>query len=144
MEYFPNYLTESESMEFINQINFSFDNNSFGLFAIENKSTNEFIGFTGFAIPKFDTFFTPCVEIGWRFQKRSWGQGFATEAAKVYLEYGFSTLGLKKIVSFTSSLNEKSERLMRRIGMKYVADFSHPKIDVENRLCRHVLYEAIG
>lgn len=141
MEYFPKTLTDSESIEFINRINLSFDNNGFGLFAVENKSSNKFIGFTGFSIPKFDMFFTPCVEIGWRFQKKSWGQGFATEAAKACLKYGFETLGFNKIVSFTSSINKKSREVMKRIGMNYIADFNHPNIDETSKLCRHVLYE---
>jgi RimJ/RimL family protein N-acetyltransferase len=141
MEYFPKHLTDSESMESIDRINFSFDNNGLGLFAVENKSTKEFIGFTGFAIPKFNTFFTPCVEIGWRFQKKSWGQGFATEAAKACLKYGFEILGFEKIVSFTSSINKKSEQVMQRIGMSHIGEFNHPEIDINDPLCQHVLYQ---
>lgn len=141
MEYFPKTLTDSESIEFINRVNLSFAENGFGLFAVENKLTKEFIGFTGFAIPRFEMFFTPCVEIGWRFQKTSWGQGFATEAAKACLNYGFETLGFIKILSFTASINKKSQQVMKRIGMNYITDFDHPKIDRTNKLCRHVLYE---
>ncbi|MBS1757336.1 MAG: GNAT family N-acetyltransferase [Bacteroidetes bacterium] len=141
MQYFPNKLTDTESLDLLKRINNSFDCNGFGLFAVEKKETNEFIGFTGFAIPKFKMFFTPCVEIGWRYKRKSWGQGFATEAAKACLRYGFETLNFDKIVSFTSATNKKSEQVMQRIGMKYVTDFNHPEIDQTNRLCRHVLYE---
>lgn len=141
MEYFPQLLTEVETLAMIKRINLAFDKNGFGLWAVENKITQEFLGFTGFMIPQFESFFTPCVEIGWRFKKESWGQGFATEAAKACLEYGFTKLAFTKIVSFTSALNIKSEKVMQRIGMNYVADFNHPKIENENRLCRHVLYE---
>lgn len=141
MEYFPKQLTESETLAMINRINLSFDNNGFGLFAIEHRATKEFLGFTGFSVPQFESFFTPCVEIGWRYKKESWGQGFATEAAKACLKYGFEKLDFSKIVSFTAALNRKSEQLMQRIGMNYVADFNHPKIEEGNRLCRHVLYE---
>ncbi|MEO6868592.1 MAG: GNAT family N-acetyltransferase, partial [Ginsengibacter sp.] len=83
----------------------------------------------------------PCIEIGWRFRKESWGQGLATEAAKACIDYGFNKLGFTKIVSFTSALNVKSEKVMQRIGMNYVANFDHPKIEKENLLCQHVLYE---
>ena len=141
MEYFPQSSTRAETLAMINRINLAFDKNDFGLWAVENKITKEFLGFTGFMIPQFESFFTPCVEIGWRFKKESWGQGFATEAAKACLDYGFNKLGFNKIVSFTSSLNLKSEKVMQRIGMRYVADFYHPKIEKENKLCRHVLYE---
>ncbi len=141
MEYFPELLTEAETLAIINRINLAFDMNGFGLWAVENKITKDFLGFTGFMIPQFESFFTPCVEIGWRFKKESWGQGFATEAARACLDYGFNELGFTKIVSFTSTLNQKSEKVMQRIGMRYVSDFDHPKIEKENRLCRHVLYE---
>lgn len=141
MEYFPKQLTESETLAMINRINLAFDNNGFGLWAVEDRFTKEFLGFTGFSIPQFQSFFTPCVEIGWRYKKESWGHGFATEAAKACLDYGFSKLGFTKIVSFTAALNRKSEQVMQRIGMSYVADFDHPKIEEESRLRRHVLYE---
>lgn len=141
MKYFPKKLSESETKEMINRINLSFDKNNFGLFAVENKSTGEFIGFTGFSIPQFEAFFTPCIEIGWRYKKESWGQGFATEAAISCIVYGFKTLRFGKIVSFTSAINKKSISVMEKIGMKYVADFNHPKIEETNCLCRHLLYE---
>lgn len=141
MEYFPQLSTEAETLAMISRINLAFDKNGFGLWAVENKITKEFLGFTGFMIPQFDSFFTPCIEIGWRLKKESWGQGFAAEAASACLNYGFNKLDFHKIVSFTSILNQKSEKVMQRIGMSRVTDFNHPKIESENRLCRHVLYE---
>ena len=141
MEYFPQLSTAAETMAMIKRINIAFEKNGFGLWAVENKITKEFLGFTGFMIPQFESFFTPCIEIGWRFKKESWRQGFATEAAKACLNYGFDNLGFNKIVSFTSTLNYKSEKVMQRIGMNYIAHFDHPKIEKENSLCRHVLYE---
>ena len=141
MKYFPKTLTDGESLEMLERINLHFEKNNFGLFAVENKSTKQFIGFTGFAIPTFDTFFTPCVEIGWRYKKEAWGHGFATEAANACLKYGFNNLGFDKIVSFTSSLNKNSENVMKKIGMTYLADFNHPKIKAGHILCKHILYE---
>ena len=141
MKFFPKMLTDTETMEMLERINLHFEKNNFGLFAVENKSTKQFIGYTGFSIPQFEDFFTPCVEIGWRYKKETWGQGFATEAANACLEYGFKILAFSKIVSFTAKVNVNSEKVMKRIGMKYVADFEHPKIEKDNVLCRHVLYE---
>ena len=141
MKYFPRKLTNNETIAWIEKSNLNFAKNKFGLFAVELKLTKEFIGFTGFAIPTFESFFTPCVEIGWRYKKEAWGQGYATEAAIACLAHGFDTFGFDKIVSFTSSLNARSQKLMQRIGMNYIADFDHPKIEKDNRLCRHVLYQ---
>ena len=141
MSFFPKRLTKAESVDLINRINNSFDTNGFGLFAVEQLATNEFIGFTGFAQPSFETFFTPCIEIGWRYNRKSWGRGFATEAAKACVRYAFEILGINKIVSFTSATNKKSENVMQRIGMHYITNFDHPKIDPASPLCAHVLYE---
>ena len=141
MRYFPNTFSEVETRSMVQRIQSLFDRKGYGLFAVEHKATGQFIGFTGLSIPTFESFFTPCVEIGWRYKKEAWGKGYATEAASACLTYGFETLQLQKIVSFTSPLNVNSEKLMRRIGMKYSGDFDHPLIPKDHRLCRHVLYE---
>ncbi|MEP6949485.1 MAG: GNAT family N-acetyltransferase [Ginsengibacter sp.] len=141
MKYFPKVLSDQETFEMVQRINLHYDRNNFGLFAVEDKLTKEFLGITGFAVPSFEAFFTPCVEIGWRFKKEVWGQGFATEAASACLKYGFDTLGFDKVFSFTSRINSKSEEVMKKIGMIKAGEFEHPKIEVTNILCKHVLYE---
>ena len=98
------------------------------------------MGYTGFMIAEFESDFTPCIEIGWRFQKEFWGHGFATEAANACLEYGFNSLNFKKVFSFTSVLNHKSEAVMKRIGMFQDGTFGHPKISSEHPLHLHVKY----
>jgi [ribosomal protein S5]-alanine N-acetyltransferase len=143
MKYFPGTFSEAETRSMVKRIQSHFDRNRFGLFAVELKTSGEFIGFTGFSIPAFESFFTPCVEIGWRYKKEFWGKGYAAEAARACLTYGFETLQLEKIVSFTSPLNINSEKLMKRIGMNYLGDFDHPLIQKDHVLCRHVLYEII-
>ncbi|MEJ7676759.1 MAG: GNAT family N-acetyltransferase [Segetibacter sp.] len=141
MKYFPKTLTDKETFEMMQRINLHFDKNGFGLFAVESRLTKQFIGFTGFSIPTFESFFTPCIEIGWRYKKEAWGQGFATEAAKACLKYGFETLQFDKVVSFTSAINLNSEKVMKKIGMTKVGEFDHPKVEVTDILCKHVLYE---
>ncbi len=74
MEYFPKILTDVETNELIKKINKHFDKYGFGLFAVEKLATKEFVGFTGFMIPTFESFFTPCIEIGWRITKQDWGK----------------------------------------------------------------------
>jgi ribosomal-protein-alanine N-acetyltransferase len=140
MKHFPNLLTDAETLAMIERIQLHFDKNGFGLYAVENKSTGQFIGFTGFSIPVFDTFFTPCVEIGWRYGKEYWHQGFATEAAGACLQYGFNSLGFENIYSFTAVINQPSENIMKRIGMTEAGMFEHPDIDKSHILCKHVVY----
>lgn len=141
MKYYPSILTAEETIAMVERIDNHFNNRKLGLFAVELKSTNQFIGYTGFTVPAFISFFTPCVEIGWRYHKNHWGNGYATEAAKACLEYGFKNHELNKIVSFTSELNHKSIGVMQRIGMKYRCAFNHPNLPEDHELAKHVLYE---
>lgn len=144
MQYFPSTLSKDQTLNMIGRIKKDFAKNGFGLYAVEIKESLEFIGFTGFSIPAFEAFFTPCIEIGWRFKKEVWGNGFATEAAIACLQFGFEQLEFDKIVSFTAAVNNKSENVMKRIGMQNTGEFDHPGIDKSSSLCRHVLYEIKG
>jgi 3-dehydroquinate dehydratase/shikimate dehydrogenase len=105
----------------------------------------DFIGFIGLNnIDKltFSAHFTPAVEIGWRLAFNYWGKGYATEGAKAVLTYGFETLKLGEIVSFTAVQNMRSRRIMEKIGMHHDPkdDFDHPKLPEGHALRRHVLY----
>lgn len=141
LRYFPNTLTEEASNGMVDWIEKSIESQGYGLYAVEVKSSGIFIGFVGFAHPNFEADFTPCIEIGWRLDKNAWGKGYATEAAGACLEQGFSTLGFDKIVSFTSEINIPSINVMKKIGLEYQKNFSHPGIDKDNELCEHVLYQ---
>lgn len=91
----------------------------YGLFAVEHKQTGALIGFTGFSQPGFLPEILPSVEIGWRFSRGSWGNGYASEAALAALSYGTNTLGLTDIVSIYQIGNDASERIMRKLGMVF-------------------------
>lgn len=140
MQHFPRAYTREESIAMVGRIEAFFDEYGYSLYALELRSTGEFIGFTGFAQPSFDSWFTPCIEIGWRLRQEYWGQGFATEAARACLEHGLQTLGLKKVYSFTAILNTRSEKVMLRIGMTRLGEFDHPRIGPGHPLRPHVLY----
>lgn len=141
MQYFPKLLSEAETIAMMQRIDQHFETNGFGLFAAEDIFTKEFIGLTGFAVPGFESFFTPCVEIGWRFKKEVWGRGYATEAAVACLQYGFTVLQFDKVFSFTAAVNTPSEKVMQRIGMRRIGFFDHPAIEKKSALCKHVVYE---
>jgi len=90
---------------------------------------------------RFQAHFTPAVEVGWRLARGHWGRGYATEGARAALEYAFGVLGLQEVVSFTAGANERSRRVMERLGMSRDAadDFEHPLLP-PGPLRRHVLY----
>ena len=84
----------------------------------------------------------PCTEIGWRFRREFWGRGLAFRAACEALRFGFESLKLAEIVTFTAATNDRSRRLMERLEFERDAsgDFDHPSIPEGHVLRRHVLY----
>jgi RimJ/RimL family protein N-acetyltransferase len=141
MKYFPQPLSTKETLDHLQRIKQHFVTYKYGLFALELKEENRFIGFTGFSHPSFDSFFTPCVEIGWRIDSGYWKKGYGTEAARACIDYGFQNLFFDKLYSFTSIHNIASEKTMQNIGMQKLTEFDHPKIDPLHHLCKHVLYQ---
>ncbi|MDB5134322.1 MAG: family N-acetyltransferase [Mucilaginibacter sp.] len=141
-EFFPSVSTKAETLAQIARFTAHFNTFGYGFFAVERKDTQQFIGFTGLSHPRFESHFTPCVEIGWRLSKANWNQGFATEAAKACLDYGHDNLDIKEIYSFTSIHNARSEGVMIKIGMIRVGLFDHPSIEEGHILKQHVLYKT--
>jgi RimJ/RimL family protein N-acetyltransferase len=142
MECYPNVLTFEQSQSMIERIESRFDNEGFGLWAVEVIATGDFIGYVGLGPAKFDSHFTPCVEIGWRLASSHWGKGYAPEAAEEVIGDAFGRLELEELVSFTSKLNLKSIRVMKKIGMinEPQDDFLHPSLEDGHHLKPHVLY----
>jgi ribosomal-protein-alanine N-acetyltransferase len=142
MEYFPATLDRTRSDALIAHAEAGFERHGFGLWALEIQATGELIGFAGLAVPSFEAHFTPAVEVGWRLARPAWGNGYATEAGRAALAFGFEQAGLEEIVSFTSATNARSRAVMERLGMVHDPgeDFDHPDIPEGDPLCRHVLY----
>jgi RimJ/RimL family protein N-acetyltransferase len=145
MEFFPATLSRAETEVMIRTIEERFGREGFGLWAAELKETKAFIGFIGLNVPAYPLPFSPCVEIGWRLAFDCWGKGYAQEGARAALAFGFETVGIKEVVSFTTINNVRSRRVMESIGMNYDAqgDFDHPKVAADNPLRRHVLYRKV-
>lgn len=114
----------------------------FGLWAIEVPGVTELAGFVGLSVPDFVAHFTPCVEIGWRLAVQHWGKGYATEGALAVLDYAFTSLQLREVVSFATKENMASRRVMEKIGMIHDegGDFVHPNLPEGHPLRPHVLY----
>lgn len=142
MEYFPSPMTNDESDAMVCRIDEHFAVHGHSFWMVEAPAVADFIGIAGLLVPAFAAHFTPSVEIGWRFAHAYWGNGYATEAARTLLEFGFNRAGLDEIVSFTVPANERSRRVMARIGMTHdpADDFDHPTLLDGDPLRRHVLY----
>ena len=141
-EFLPNVITREETLASLDKIQSHFNDFGFGLFAVELRSTNKFIGFVGLKYFSFDAYFTPNVELAWRLSWEYWGQGLATEAAKKVTRYGFECLKLPEILAITAKNNKRSWRVMEKLGMTSNPEenFMHPQLDHRDPLSEHVLY----
>jgi RimJ/RimL family protein N-acetyltransferase len=142
MEHFPAPYSREETDRMIARIEQHFEERGYGLWAVEIRDVAPFAGFIGLCVPRIEAHFTPCVEIGWRLAAEYWKRGYATEGARAALTYGFDTLRLQEIVSFTVPENIRSRRVMEKIGIHHdqAGDFEHPLLPEGHRLRRHVLY----
>jgi RimJ/RimL family protein N-acetyltransferase len=142
-EFLHGTITRDRSDAQIDAIEAAFDERGWGLWALEVVGGAPFVGYTGLW-PADEATGLPMVEVGWRLAREHWGHGYATEAALAALEFGFETIGLDEIVSFTVPENVRSVAVMERIGLirDPTGDFDHPKVDraAYPQLVRHVLY----
>ncbi len=143
MEFFPFVLNGEESAQMIEIFCERMQQPGFLYLPVIEKATGSFIGMVNLTPVAFEAHFTPAFEIGWRLAFDFWGKGYATEAAKGLIEYGFSELNLGEIVSFTVIGNKRSSAVMERLGMTYEGEFDHPGLPPENPLRRHALYQII-
>ncbi len=140
MRHFPGTMTAAESDAFVDRIESLFEQQGFGLWALEVKDGDAFIGFTGLhpmppGVPGEGGF-----EVGWRLARRAWGHGYATEAARAAVGLAFDELQLPELFSMTAVTNTPSQAVMRRLGMTLLTHFEHPRVPVGHPVRPHVLY----
>jgi RimJ/RimL family protein N-acetyltransferase len=141
MELLRSALTRAQSDQYIEAIEHHFAEHGFGLWALELRADGRLVGMAGLNTVAFDAHFTPAVEVGWRLERSAWGYGYATEAGRAALRFGFEQARLEQVVSMTSERNARSQAVMQRIGMRRdsLDDFAHP-LALSATLRPHVLY----
>ena len=101
-----------------------------GRWAVISKDTNEFVGWSGL---KFITEETnnhiDYYDLGYRFIRKYWGKGYATETAKASLSYAFQSLGLSKVFAIVDVENMASEKVLKKVGFETIERFSHQGIE---------------
>lgn len=144
MAFFPFRRDRAGSDALLDRLRAGIEENGFGFCALERRDTGECIGFTGLnltdGLPGLPQ---KAVEIGWRLAPDFWGRGYVREAAKAWLDEGFTRLSLQEIVSFAVWNNVRSIAVMQRIGMRAdpEGDFDHPSVpDTHPHLKCHALY----
>lgn len=143
MEFFPSPFSRETSDAMADKIRELIQKRGWGFWALELKSTGEFIGFTGLHTPDENLPCSPCVEVGWRLARKYWGQGLATEAARAARDFAFASLDLDEVYAFTPVQNQRSVAVMQRLGMTDTGrNFAHPQIPDGHHLKQHLLYRV--
>lgn len=111
--------TYAQSVQAIERFEEEWQEKGHGLFAVEERATGNFIGFTGLSSPNFMPELSPAVEIGWRFSRSHWGKGYASEAAQAALSFGLEDLKVSDVVSICQTDNSASIRIMKKLGLVF-------------------------
>ncbi len=143
MRHFPGTETAVKIHGYFPRIQDFSAKNGYAFRPVLTKNTGEFAGFCGISQIKFNVSGLPDTEVGWSFLPQFWGKGYATEAARRWLQFGFEEIALKEIVAFAVTGNLPSHAVMQRLGMKRdeARDFDHPNVPEEYpNLIRHIVY----
>ncbi|MCC2545425.1 GNAT family N-acetyltransferase [Hymenobacter sp. BT175] len=98
--------------------------NGMGRWAVVEKQTGEFIGWAGLKLVEGPTNGrTGYPDLGYRFIRRAWGRGYATEAARASLQYGFDVLRLPAIYAIADVQNQGSNHVLRKVGLRFIEEF---------------------
>jgi len=115
---------KDQIVDVINFIRQQYIDNGIGRWAIIDKKTNDFIGWTGL---KFVTDLTNnhknYYDLGYRLIKRYWGQGIATETAIASLQYVFDKLDASEVYAMADCENDGSNKILNKIGLTFIEPF---------------------
>jgi RimJ/RimL family protein N-acetyltransferase len=140
MRYFAATMTRAESDAWAARMRVHFAEHGWGFWVVAEAASGDFVGVVGLMTIPWQADFTPAVEIGWRIGARFRRQGYAEEAARAALGFGFAALGLASIVAFTVPGNAASWKLMEKLGMRHEGEFDHPRLPEGHHYRRHLLY----
>jgi RimJ/RimL family protein N-acetyltransferase len=111
-------LTRQHSDEIAEWAHECYDSEGIGLLAVERRGDGAFLGMCGL---HHQETYPDELEVAWRLAFEHWGHGYATEAARAWLDHAFGPLGAERVISMTDidPPNERSLAVMRRLGMSY-------------------------
>jgi ribosomal-protein-alanine N-acetyltransferase len=132
---------KDQVVDMIKYIRQQYVDNGIGRWAIVDKSTNQFIGWTGLKLVKdLINNQTNYYDLGYRLNRKYWGQGYATETARASLSYGFDKLNLNEMIATVNCENAASNKVVEKLGFTlyetfYLHELKHNwyKINKANR-----------
>ncbi|SEA50728.1 Protein N-acetyltransferase, RimJ/RimL family [Flavobacterium gillisiae] len=118
-----------QSMDYIENLRIQYIQNAIGRYAVILKETNAFIGWAGIKfITEPENDHLNFYEIGYRLREEFWGRGYGYEAAKAWLHHGFMKMNIQTIYASAHIKNVGSRRILDKIGLRLVSEYSHHDI----------------
>jgi ribosomal-protein-alanine N-acetyltransferase len=112
-----------EAANIIKHVQLQYQQNGIGRWAVIEKESGEFMGWSGLKLEKGLPKYSPYYDLGYRFKPKFWGKGFATETAKFALQYGFLELNLPQINATAQDANIASNKVIEKVGFQFVETF---------------------
>ncbi len=115
-----------EITKVIKQLKEQYIKNGIARWAVVDKTTNECVGWSGLkysnqTINNYTNFY----DLGYRFKRKHWGKGFATESSIAILNYGFEKLNTEKIFAITDPKNINSKKVLTKLGFEFMETFDY-------------------
>ncbi len=142
-EWLAGPLSREASDALVDRVLASIAEHGFSLWPVARKADGAVIGMAGLIAMGDDLPPGPALEVGWRFAPATWGQGYATEAARAAIDWGFANRPeAPEIIAITARTNVQSQAVMKRLGMtpEPWRDFDHPRVADGSPLKAHVTY----
>lgn len=117
--------TREQAKHIIRHIRQQYVDNGIGRWAIIDKKTNDFIGWSGL---KYETGLRSSLnyyDLGYRLRKEYWGKGIATETAIESIRYGFTKMNLKEIGAAANIHHVASNKILKKVGLKFIDTFEY-------------------
>lgn len=111
------------SRRFFNAIQRSYKKHGYSFWAVCDSQTHSFLGICG--LLKINILGRDTVEISYRLNPQSWGQGYAQEAVEAVLQFAEIKLNLKNILLLTHPENEASKTIARKNGFSVIGHDEH-------------------
>ena len=109
-------LTREETQTNLDMITNGFRRRGYGRWALERRDTGALIGYCGLSSGNPEV----GIELAYMLAREEWGKGFALEAGRASLRYGFGTLGVDSVAGITLGGNSRSRAVLERLGMRFV------------------------
>ncbi|QMU27517.1 GNAT family N-acetyltransferase [Adhaeribacter radiodurans] len=116
-----------KTIQFIRQ---QYQDNGIARWAVIDRSTNEFLGWSGLKlITQTINNHTNYYDLGYRFIQKYWGEGYATETALATLTYAFDKLNLNEVFAMTDVRNSGSRKVLEKVGFHIILKFYYEGVE---------------